>query len=390
MTGTTQLTALGDGEGTVGDMVIAGDKDMREFFEVDNNGWALLNHGGFGRVSVPVREAQVRHLAHVEEAPNRFFNEERQEANRAVRERLATFLNVEADDLALVPNATHGLNVIGTTALAKGWSSLGTSLDYNGVSAMWEQLVERGARHRVVPIDIRDSDPGWGFESELWAYGTPDLMMVPHIVSATGGLFDVAALSELAAKGDSLVVVDGAHGPGQLNLNIASLGVAAYIGDLHKWACGPRGTAFLWVDPTLKDELVWPVNSVSTIKETSDFGARLNWLGTSDPSAWLSIPDAIEFWESELAQRRYSGLEAGTSQVLGRLGWKMLPSSEEVMMRSYVAPAGVVASELAAALKKARVDVAVIEMDEVVVVRISYAWYVNEDDIERLIAVLEA
>jgi isopenicillin-N epimerase len=300
---------------------------------------------------------------------------------------LADFLGVEVEDLALVPNATFALNTLAHTAIGLGWSSVGTDLDYGNVVGMWDHLGIDASRHRRAHLDARRSDV-----TEQLCTGDvgAEMVMVPHVVSATTTALDLHRVGAWGERGGAFVVADGAHGPGMLDLDVSASGVGAYAGDCHKWLGAPRGTGFLWVRRDLQRFIRWPVATAPTADTEVNFGERAGWLGTSDPSAWMAIPAAIQFWRGELAPMRGELVELAeyTSGELGDIGWVALPTLREVLMRSYVAPAGVDAESLVTLLHEARIDVPVIEIDGMVIVRVSFAWYVSEGDIARLVRVL--
>jgi isopenicillin-N epimerase len=349
---------------------------------------ALLNHGGFGRVAAPVKLAQRTALARVEAEPNRFFSHTRGYEQLLVRECLADFLGVEVEDLALVPNATFALNTLAHTAISHGWSSVGTSLDYGNVVGMWDHLgIDAQGRHRRVYLDARRGDVT---EQLCAGYVSAEMVMAPHVVSATTSALDLCQVGAWGEGGGAFVVADGAHGPGMLDLDISGAGVSAYAGDCHKWLGAPRGTGFLWVRRDLQRFIRWPIATESSADVSVSFGERTNWLGTSDPSAWMAIPAAIEFWRKELGPVRGGLVELAeyTSGELGDIGWVALATLKEVLMRSYVAPVGVDVASLVERLFEARLDVPVIEIDDMVIVRVSFAWYVSEGDIARLLRVL--
>ncbi|HEV2426791.1 MAG TPA: aminotransferase class V-fold PLP-dependent enzyme, partial [Acidimicrobiales bacterium] len=208
---------------------------LRRLFDVSGE-WALLNHAGYGRVTRPVLDAQARYRQWVDSAPLRFFVAVRRERNREVREALAQRVGADAGDLALVPNATFGLNVLALSAASHGRATAGTSLDYEGVLAMWQQLGASGHRHRSVEVDPESPTPLADVAAGLGE--PPGLLVVPHVVSSTSTFVDLSGRRPAA----DVVAVDGAHVPGHLPLDLSTLGVDAYVGDLHKWMCAPRGT----------------------------------------------------------------------------------------------------------------------------------------------------
>lgn len=358
---------------------------VREFYSIPPNSPVLLNHGGYGRVATPVHLAQLAHQKAVDLAPTKFFQYARPGRIKDVVASLAAFLKADPQDLVIVPNATFALNALGYTSSVHNWRTAGTSLDYDGVAAMWDQLSSRGLTHQVAKIDPKDQD----LADQISALRVhSDLLLVPHVVSSTSTLIDLDRLDARRSRGGAFIAVDGAHGPGMLDLDLSSPPFSAYVGDAHKWLGAPRGTAFLWASPELQEFIRWPISSVSTAQP--DFRAQTSWLGTTDPSVWLSIPDAIDFWNTHLAPVRphLSQLVASASLALSILGYASLPSSSSVLMRTFVAPPDVTADSLKARLAAHEIDAPVISHASLVMLRISFSWYTNDHDIDRLLDAL--
>jgi isopenicillin-N epimerase len=266
----------------------------------------FLNHGSFGATPRVVLEAQQAWRDRMEAEPVRFMVTELESALDRARGALAAFIGAEPSDLVFVPNATTGVNaVLSSLRFGPGDELLTTDHEYNAVRNAMEHVAERDGAHVVVaavPFPIGSADEA---AEAVLAAVTPRtrLLVVDHVMSATALVLPVARLASALAKRGIETLVDGAHGPGMLDLKVADLGAAYYAGNLHKWVCAPKGAGFLWVRRD-RQEQIRPVvishGANSPRLDRSRFQLEFDWTGTADPSAWLSVPDAIQFGEDVL------------------------------------------------------------------------------------------
>lgn len=260
----------------------------------------FLNHGSYGATPIPVLEAQTAFRARMEAEPVAFFSRDLEGLLDGARAALGAFLGADPDDLAFVDNATTGVNaVLRWLPLGPGDELLTTDHEYNACrNALAAVAAQSGAQVVTVPIPFPTSGPEDVLERVLAAV-TPRtrLAVVDHVTSATALVFPIEELvSELASRGvDTLV--DGAHAPGMVDLNLDRLGAAYYTGNLHKWVCAPKGSAFLHVRrdrQATTHPLVTSHGANSPRTDRSRFRLEADWTGTRDPSGWLSVPVAID------------------------------------------------------------------------------------------------
>jgi isopenicillin-N epimerase len=262
-----------------------------------------LNHGSFGATPTVVLAAQRAWVDRAEADLTRFVALDMEPALDAAREALGAFVGADPDDLAFVPNATTGVNTVLRSlepTLQAGDELLTTDHAYNAVKTAMEAVAERtGARIVTAAVPFPVASPEAVSAAVLERVGPRTrLAVLDHITSATALIVPIDELvAELARRGiDTLV--DGAHAPGQLDLDLDSLGAAYYTGNLHKWVCAPKGAAFLHVRRD-RQSRVRPLNishgANSPRTDRSRFRLEFDWTGTADVSAWLVVPDALRF-----------------------------------------------------------------------------------------------
>lgn len=301
----------------------------------------FLNHGSFGSVPRPVREAREAWSARLEARPIELIGRRIRELLRASADRVAGFLGADSDGFGFVTNATEAVNcVLRSLPLRPGDIVVTTDHAYNAVRRTIEYVVGRaGAELRVVPLSA-PLGTSESIASQVVAALDPRVraIVIDHVTSPTAAVLPVATIAAACRERGVFCLVDGAHAPGMLPIRIASIGADAYAGNLHKWVCAPKGSGFLWVDRRHRDA-VHP----ATISHFLDQGysQEFDWQGTRDFSAWLATTAAIDLWE-ELGWNRlreHNGRLARWAERLLAERWSVDPvvsdhSSEESAIRS--------------------------------------------------------
>lgn len=261
----------------------------------------FLNHGSFGACPHPVMDTYQAWQLELERQPVEFLGRRFKDLMRQARESLAAFIGADADDVAYVPNATTGLNVVARALpLQPGDEVLTTDHEYGALDRTWRFVCsKRGARYirQPVPLPIESAEQ---VVQTIWAGVTPRtrVLFISHITSPTAVTFPIVELVQRGREAGLITVVDGAHAPGQVPLDLEALGADYYSGNCHKWMCAPKGSAFLYARREMQrllEPLVVSWGWQSDKPSPSRFIDEQEWQGTRDIAAYLAVPDAIRF-----------------------------------------------------------------------------------------------
>jgi isopenicillin-N epimerase len=284
---------------------------MRQHFLLDPD-LVFFNHGSFGACPRVVIEAQQQFQHQMERNPVEFLGR-RSAANLLVaRAALAQFVGTSACDLVFVENATVGVNILAhSLTLESGDEILASDHEYGACEEAWRRRCRQsGASYRKVKVPL-PFDAGQMVEAFRRAI-TPAtrVLFFSHMTSPTALLFPIEQLIELAHQRGIMVVIDGAHGPALVDLNLDALEVDFYTGNCHKWMCAPKGAGFVYARPDRQRLIDSPIISwgqvdapasapmaLAAFTGSSSIERQLQWLGTRDPSAALSVPRALQFFE---------------------------------------------------------------------------------------------
>ena len=262
-----------------------------------------LNHGSFGACPRPVFAAYQAWQRELERQPVEFLGRRFASLMAEARTALGAYVGAGADDLVYVPNATTGLNIVARSLeLAPGDEVLATDHEYGALDRTWRFIcAKRGARYVRQPVELPITSAEEVVEA-VWA-GVTDrtrVLFLSHITSPTAIIIPVAELVRRAREAGIITVVDGAHAPGQIPLDLESLGVDFYAGNCHKWMMAPKGSAFLYArrecQPLLEPLVVsWGWESEQS--GPSRFVDHHQWQGTREVAQFLAVPAAIQFME---------------------------------------------------------------------------------------------
>lgn len=266
-----------------------------------------LNHGSFGACPRPVLAAQAKLREALERDPVLFFVTDLEELLAFAREELASFVGADPDDLVFVPNATAGVNtVLHSLSFRHGDELLATNHEYRACRNAIEFAAKRaGAKVVVAQIPFPIDSPDRVIDSVMRCVTRRTrLALLDHVTSQTALILPIAGLVEQLSRHGVDVLVDGAHAPGMLPVNVQQIGAAYYAANCHKWICAPKGAAFLHVRRDKQSgirPLSISLHADSARTDRSRFQLEFEWTGTCDPTAALCVPAAIRFMGSLLA-----------------------------------------------------------------------------------------
>src|SRR4051794_36630555 len=297
-------------------------EQFRELFMLDPE-VTYLNHGSFGAVPRTVFEAQNQLRRELELEPVRFLARNLPARLTRVRQSIARFVGASGDDIGLVPNVTTGLNAVARSIeLRPGDEILVTDHEYGAKRILWDEIASlAGARIVVTPLPRPALNEDALFDAVAAGFTSRTrVLFLSHITSPSALVLPVARLSAVAREHGALSIVDGAHGPGQVDLDLPSIGCDIYAGNLHKWVCAPRGSAFVWATPGAQSWIRGPVVSWDwSWSGPGAFQGRFGWGGTTDPTALLSVPAALGFQREHAwgqVRRRCRRLALATMEAL--------------------------------------------------------------------------
>ncbi|MBU1878202.1 MAG: aminotransferase class V-fold PLP-dependent enzyme [Chloroflexi bacterium] len=263
----------------------------------------FFNHGSFGACPRPVFEAYQAWQLELERQPVEFLGRRHAALMHEARAALEAFVGAAADDLVYIPNATTGVNIVARSLpLAPGDEVLTTDHEYGAMDRTWRFVCgQRGTRYvrQPVPLPITSVEQ---VVDAIWAGVTPHtrVLFLSHITSPTAVTLPVTELVHRAREAGLITVIDGAHAPGQVPLDLTALGVDFYLANCHKWLMSPKGAAFLYARREMQhllEPLVVSWGWESDQPGPSRFIDEQEYQGTRDIAAYLAVPAAIRFMQ---------------------------------------------------------------------------------------------
>lgn len=265
---------------------------------------AFLNHGSFGACPKPVFERFQEWQLELERQPVEFLGRRSDGLMDEARAALGEYVNASANDLIFVPNATAGINIVARSLdLKAGDEILSNDHEYGALDFTWGFVCSKtGAKYvqHSIPLPVTSHED---FVESLWEKVTPRtrVIYISHVFSPTALITPVAEICRRARESGIWTVIDGAHAPGHIPVDLQAIGPDFYSGNCHKWMSAPKGTAFLYANPDFQNLLAPLI--VSWGFDDPTWAGRNLWQGTREVSAFLSVPAAINFmhehdWDS--------------------------------------------------------------------------------------------
>ncbi|MEN9232133.1 MAG: aminotransferase class V-fold PLP-dependent enzyme [Thermostichus sp. DG02_5_bins_236] len=366
----------------------------------------FLNHGSYGAIPKTVLQAQSAWRERLEAQPVHFMGEVLPQALRAAAAELADFVGAEPENLVFVENATSGVNAVLRSLTFQPGDEIACTNQGYGAVRQAVQFVS--AQSGSLPVEAQIPFPIAGPDQVIAAFEailTPKtrLAVLDHITSPTALIYPLPELLSLCRERGIPVLVDGAHAPGTLPLELENLGADWYTGNAHKWLFAPKGCAFLWVAPHQQFQTHPTVISHGF---GQGFLAEFDWVGTRDPSAWLAISAALEFIRElgidpihqhnhtlmmqarQLLLDRLEGIPPAPENMLGFMATLPLPPLWQQWMLDLPLP--IRARQLHDDLWHThRIEVPIIPFAGQLWVRISAQLYNHLAEYEQLVQVLE-
>jgi isopenicillin-N epimerase len=359
-------------------------EDLRDEFLLDPE-IVFLNHGSFGACPRGVFACYQEWQLELERRPIEFLARRLDGLLAEARAALGAYVNADPDDLVFVQNATAGVNLAAwALALQPGDEVLSTSLEYGALDLAWRHIARHGPASYVrMPVTVPLADP----VEEIWSGVTnrTRALFVSHITSETAVHLPVEELCARARERGIATIIDGAHVPGHIPLDLRALDVDYYSGNCHKWLGAPKGAGFLYVRRELQ-ETIAPLVIGWGYEDGGTFLSRHEKQGTRDPSAFLAVPAAIE-WQREhdwdAVGERCRALAAETPKRLG-----LEPLGTGLQMVSMCLPREAPKDLQERLYDEHRIEIPV--SDDGTLIRASFQGYNDAGDLARLKGALEA
>ncbi len=375
-------------------------KEIRKLFLLDDS-ISFLNFGSFGACPLPIFEDLIKWQRLLEKEPVRFIIEYGPKFLVESKEALSSYIGAAASDLIFVPNPTFAINTIAKNILSHGDEILTTDLEYGAMDYTWKYHCDQvGAtyirQHISLPLKTKAQ-----FIEEFWSGFTKKtrIVFISQMTSSTGLIFPVEEICAEAKRRGLITIVDGAHIPGHIPLNISSLQADFYTGACHKWMMAPKGCSFLYASKEFQDTLdpliiSWGYKTHNP--HSTQFQDYHQYNGTLDFSAYLTIPAALEFrtqhqWDKQIEKCRASVLKKGAelSSYLGT--YPLAPLNDEFYGQLYSAQIETLYPEELQRILFTNygIEIPVMQHGDKCYLRFSFQPFNREEEIDELISALE-
>jgi len=361
----------------------------------------FLNHGSFGACPRPVFAAYQKWQRKLEQQPVQFLSQDIYTHLEKARTDLGNFIGCDANDLFFVQNPTTAINtVIRSLDFERDCEVLSSNHEYGALVRAWNWFhKEKGYRfvQRDMPLPVFSHQEF----ADYFCEGITDrtrFIFLSHITSATGLIFPVDEICKRARTNGILSIIDGAHVPGHIPLNIKEMDPDIYTGACHKWLSAPKGSTFLYVKKEIQEKIKPLVvswgNDVDPSRST--FLYNNQYQGTTDPSAYLAVSEAIKFqtenkWDS-IKKRCIELTRTTRDRVLNVLGTpEICPKTDEWLgqMASVLIPHKDVDQIEEDLLSQFHIVIPVFEWQDQNFLRFSFNAYNDDSDADKLVSALK-
>ena len=359
-----------------------------------------LNHGSFGATPKPIFDSLISWQKKLEYNPTKHLGLDIFTQLDISRDYLAQYINCHKDDVVFFPNPSTALNtVIRSLPLKKDDEILTTNHEYGALNKTWNFICKKtGAKYIRQSISIpllSKNDFIESFKSGITE--KTKVIFFSHITSSTGLIFPAKEICKIAKEKNILCIIDGAHVPGHINLDIKKLDPDIYTGACHKWMCSPKGTAFLYVKKELQEimePLVVSWGYESDTPSHSQFLDYMQWQGTNDISSYLTIPDTIKFLDEnnwQQVSKECKKINRWARKEINQLLKKEPISSDDFIgqMSSIPMDSNDIIQDQIEFYVKYKIQIPFIKWNDKEFFRISIQVYNSKEDIIKLLEALD-
>lgn len=362
-----------------------------------NPDYRHLNHGSFGACPKPIFKDYQKWQLALERDPVQFFVHDGNTQLQKSKEALAQYINCDADDMVMTMNPSYAINIIAKSlSLSPGDEILATNHEYGALDRTWTYYCKKaGAKYvqQEIPIPLQSKEE---FIQSFWSGYTHNTkaIFISHITSMTATIFPVKEICERAKELGLITIVDGAHVPGHIPLDLSQLQADIYTGACHKWMLTPKGCSFLYAKKEIQnqfDPLLISWGYDAELPGKSNFLDYHQLQGTRDYSAFLTIPVALKYlkdndWESVSARCRQDILNnyqalcdifdtepivPVTSEFLGQICSVPVPIDNPAVLKTLL-------------YDNYKIEIPVFKFRDQVFLRLSVQAYVDQGDIDYL------
>ena len=383
-------------------------ENLKTLFQLDPD-ITFLNHGSYGACPSPVFEDYQKWQVMIEQHPVKFMQDDIYQYLDESRSSLGNYINCNKNDLIYVPNPTHAVaNIIKNVNLDIGDEVLSTDLEYGSCDRMWfYEAQQKGFIYNrsKVSLPIIDKE---SFCNDFWKNATEKTkyIFISQITSSTGMILPIPEIVLEAKSRGIKTIIDGAHVPAHIDLDINDLDPDYYVGACHKWLCCPKGVSFLYVKKDQQENIQPQIMSwgwgeeyeefkdSTQLKSSSRFINIFQWQGTRDMSAFLTVPKAIEFqekydWDSVRNRCKKMIIDARNQISTVTNLPKICPDDWLGQMASFLFPADDVAELKKSLYNDYQIEIPAMSYNGYSALRISIQGYNSEDEVDYLVETLK-